>query len=284
MTMVKVLVGILGVAALVYLGLCGWLWFSQRRLMFLPSAELTTTPADLGLAYETVVIPVGEGGRIHGWWLPGDGPSSLTVLYLHGNAGNISTNLGRTALLRSLGVSVLTIDYRGYGLSSGPLATEHRLYEDAEAAYRYLHQDRGIDPSQLVIYGHSLGGAIALDLAGRVPALAALIIDASFTSMVDMVVLSRYNRWFPVRYLLNQRFDSLTKVPHLKLPIFYIHGLADIDIPPSMTERLYQGTPEPKFIWLVPGVEHNNLPEVAGGELQRRLGEFFAGLGLGEGL
>jgi fermentation-respiration switch protein FrsA (DUF1100 family) len=136
----------------------------------------------------------------------------------------------------------------------------------------------------LVIYGHSLGGAIALDLAGRVPALAALIIDASFTSMVDMVVLSRYNRWFPVRYLLNQRFDSLTKVPHLKLPIFYIHGLADIDIPPSMTERLYQGTPEPKFIWLVPGVEHNNLPEVAGGELQRRLGEFFAGLGLGEGL
>jgi fermentation-respiration switch protein FrsA (DUF1100 family) len=275
MTMVKVLVGILGVAALVYLGLCGWLWFSQRRLMFLPSAELTTTPADLGLAYETVVIPVGEGGRIHGWWLPGDGPSSLTVLYLHGNAGNISTNLGRTALLRSLGVSVLTIDYRGYGLSSGPLATEHRLYEDAEAAYRYLHEDRGIDPSQLVIYGHSLGGAIAIELARRVPGLAALIIDASFTSMVDMVVLSRYNRWFPVRHLLTQRFDSLTKVPHLKLPIFYIHGLADIDIPPSMAKQLYEETPEPKSIWLVPEVDHNNLPDVAGAELQEQLRQFF---------
>lgn len=282
--MVKTLLGMLGVTALVYLGLCGWLWSSQRRLIFLPSAELTTTPADLGLAYETVGIPVGQGGRIHGWWLPGEEPSPLTVLYLHGNAGNISTNLGRAALLRSLGVSVLSIDYRGYGLSSGPFASEERLYEDAQAAYRYLHQDRGIDPRQLVIYGHSLGGAIALNLAGEVPALAALIIDASFTSMVDMVVLSPYNRWFPVRYLLTQRFDSLAKVPHLNLPIFYIHGLADIDIPPSMTERLYQGTPEPKLIWLVPGVEHNNLPEVAGTALQQRLREFFAGLGLGKGL
>lgn len=282
--MVKTLLGMLGVTALVYLGLCGWLWSSQRRLIFLPSADLTTTPADLGLAYETVGIPVGQGGRIHGWWLPGEEPSPLTVLYLHGNAGNISTNLGRAALLRSLGVSVLSIDYRGYGLSSGPFASEERLYEDAQAAYRYLHQDRGIDPRQLVIYGHSLGGAIALNLAGEVPALAALIIDASFTSMVDMVVLSPYNRWFPVRYLLTQRFDSLAKVPHLNLPIFYIHGLADIDIPPSMTERLYQGTPEPKLIWLVPGVEHNNLPEVAGTALQQRLREFFAGLGLGKGL
>lgn len=273
--MVKILLGMLGMTALVYLGLCGWLWVSQRRLIFLPSAELTTTPADLGLAYETVVIPVGEGGQIHGWWLPGQGAPPLTVLYLHGNAGNISTNLGRTALLRSLGVSVLTIDYRGYGLSSGPFATEHRLYEDAQAVYRFLHQERGIDPGQLVIYGHSLGGAITLDLAGRVPGLAALIIDASFTSMVDMVVLSHYNRWFPVRYLLTQRFDSLAKVPHLNLPIFYIHGLADMDIPPSMAEQLYQATPGPKAIWLVPGVDHNNLPDIAGAELQQQLRQFL---------
>ncbi|MFM7471257.1 MAG: alpha/beta hydrolase [Nodosilinea sp.] len=279
MALVKLLMLFMAVASLAYLILCAWLWWAQRWLMFIPSARSDTTPGDLGWTYETLVIPVPGGGYLQGWWLPAEPSVPLTFLYLHGNTGNMATSLDRVDLLRSLGASVLAIDYRGYGQSSGPFASESRLYDDALAAYQFLHQEKGIAPENLVVYGHSLGGAIGLELAMRVEAIAALVVESSFTSMADMVALSAYNRWFPVRWLVNQHFNSLARASQLRPPVLYIHGLEDRYIPAVMSDRLYQATASPKELWLVPGEGdndlHNTLINWAREDFKARLQDFL---------
>jgi hypothetical protein len=274
MPVFKLLFSVLGISILVYVVLCGWLWMGQRRLMFFPTAALEATPQSFGLAWEDIWLPV-SSGHLHGWWLPASNPTAPTFLYLHGNAGNISTNLDRVILLRSLGASVLTIDYRGYGLSSGPFPSEEQFYEDALAAYHFLQSERGISPQHLIVYGHSLGGAIGIELASRVPQIAALVIEGSFTSMADMATLSQYNGWFPVKWLLTQRFNSLAKVRYLKLPTLYLHGLADASVPASMSQQLYSATAGPKELWLIPNADHNDLTDWAGAEFQNRLRQFL---------
>ncbi|MFH7245433.1 MAG: alpha/beta hydrolase [Spirulina sp.] len=278
MSLFKLFLSGLGVASLGYLALCGWLWLIQRRMMYLPTPLGATTPADWGIPYQEVWIPVqgqGEGGQLHGWWMPtGDHPE-LTVLYLHGNSGNISNNIGPVQRLHALGISVLTFDYRGYGRSSGPFPSEHRLYEDAFAAYQFLIHEKDVSPHHLIAYGHSLGGAIAIDLAHRCPDLAGLVVEGSFTSMGDMAARSAYNPWFPVRRILTQQFESLAKVPYLALPTLYIHGLADSSVPATMGQILYQATPAPKDLWLVPNADHNDLIPQTGADFDRHLRQFI---------
>ncbi|WP_228052587.1 alpha/beta hydrolase [Nodosilinea sp. LEGE 07298] len=275
--MVKFLFGVLGIVGIIYIALCGWLWVAQRRLMYLPSPTMGATPSAFGLAYSDVWIPIDfkGGGKLHGWWLPADSDHALTILYLHGNAGNVSSNLAKAIQLRSLGASVLAIDYRGFGLSSGPFPNEQRLYEDALAAWQFLQSEKQVAPHHLVIYGHSLGGAIGIELASHIPHLAGLVVEASFTSMGDMATLSQYNRWFPVSQLLNQRFDSLAKVSRLKVPTLYLHGLADASVPATMSEALYRASGGPKALWLVPNADHNDLPNWAGEEFEQRLHQFL---------
>jgi pimeloyl-ACP methyl ester carboxylesterase len=277
MPIFKLLFGVLGLAGVIYLALCGWLWVAQRQLMFLPSPTLQATPTAYGLAYKDVWIPVTSagGGQLHGWWLPADSYSELTILYLHGNAGNVSSNLEKAMELRSLGANVLAIDYRGYGLSSGPFPSEQRLYDDAWAGWKFLQRDQGISPQHLVIYGHSLGGAIGIELARQIPHLAGLIVEGSFTSMADMATLSQYNGWFPVRQLLTQQFASIAKVTQLKVPTLYLHGLADASVPAAMSQALYEATSAPKDLWLVPEADHNDLADWAGDEFHRRLRQFL---------
>jgi pimeloyl-ACP methyl ester carboxylesterase len=280
MPILKVLFVFLGISGLIYLALCSWLWLGQRQLMFLPTPAHVMTPADMGVSYQDVWISVEDAGqsKIHGWWLPALGDSPLTFLYLHGNAGNISSNLTRAVQLHGLGASVLTIDYRGYGLSSGPFPDEQQFYDDAWAALDFLTTEKEINPENLVIYGHSLGGAIAIHLAHQVPQLAALMVESSFTSMADMAALSHYNRWFPVQQLLTQKFDSLSKVKTLRMPVLYLHGLADATVPAAMSQQLYQATTAPADLWLVPNADHNDLTDWTGDEFIQRLTQFLGSL------
>ncbi|MBD2188685.1 alpha/beta hydrolase [Pseudanabaena mucicola] len=257
--------------ASLYGAVCAGLWFGQTRIVFSPQRQITTTPAEFNAKYEDVLIPVtradGTVENRHGWWIPNpnqaqsNGGSDLrdrkVLLYLHGNSKNISANARHANRLMRLGFSVLIIDYRGYGKSEGDWPSEADVYTDAQFAWNYLRQ-KGFKPSQITVYGHSLGGAIAIDLATKNPDMAGLIIDASFTSMSDMALTDPKYRIFPIDLLIHQRFDSLSKVGNLIMPVLYIHGSADKLIPAEMSQRLYAATPSRKKLVIVPNGGHNN--------------------------
>lgn len=267
-TSVKGPVLIAGILAIAYLGACLFLYFRQNRFIFFPARVIETTPAELQIHYEEVWIPVreksGKVERIHGWWIPSEIPSNRVLLYLHGNGVNIGANVNHAARFHQLGFSVLLIDYRGYGLSEGSFPTENTVFVDAETSWNYLVQDRGISPEQIFLYGHSLGGAIAIDLALRHPNAAGVIVQSSFTTMREMVDY-RFHFWmFPIDLLLTHRFDSRAKISQLQIPVLFIHGKADSQIPREMTEELYHLASEPKQLFLVPDAGHNNVASIAG--------------------
>ncbi|MGF1521086.1 MAG: alpha/beta hydrolase [Leptolyngbyaceae cyanobacterium] len=270
------LLGLIGVGAIAYVGVCLAIWLGQSRLIFHPQSDLATTPGDIGLTYQDVQIPVG-GGHLHGWWLPATDDHTQTILFLHGNAGNIAANLRYAGELCQAGPSILMIDYRGYGLSSGPFPNEARVYEDASAAWRYLTQTQSIAPENIVIFGHSIGGAIAIELARYSSKAAGLIVESTFTSMSAMVDYIGYSRIVP-KWLLNQLFDSEQKLPTLHLPMLLIHGLEDNTVPATMSEQLYAKASGPKKLWLVPGANHNDIAEVAGPKYSEFLQRWLASL------
>lgn len=244
-------------------GAIAWLLFlHQRRFIFNPMSAIELTPEALNLsAYEEVWIPVHENGkieRLHGWFLRSHRSPLGTLLYLHGKGGNISTNIRQAHYFQKLGFSVLLFDYRGYGNSEGDFPGEQQVYRDAETAWNYLREQRKIAPDRIFIYGHSLGGAIAIELATKHPEAAGLIVQNSFTSLIDMSKRSPHFRLFPINFLLKHRFDSIEKVPNLKVPVLYIHGAEDDYIPPQMSRTLYARSPQPKSLFLVPGASHNN--------------------------
>lgn len=259
---------LLGVGAIAYGSICLLLYWRQTRLIFLPSPLIEVTPQELGLAYEDVWLPIPNdpNQRIHGWWIPAKGQAVGTLLYLHGNGSNVGGNLGQAAIFQQMGFSVLLIDYRGYGRSEGGFPHEAQVYEDARLAWAYLVQQRQIPPEQIFIYGHSLGGAIAIDLAMNSPQAAALIIQSSFTSMRDVVNRTTRYEVFPIDLILTQRFDSIQKISQLQMPILFIHGQADEQIPADMSIALYDRTTAPKQLWLVPHAGHNNVANTAGAE------------------
>ena len=267
------LLGLLGLLLAAYAAASWYLWAKQRELIFVPSREVTRTPADVRLTYEEVRIPV--GGRnpalLHGWWVPANADFA-TVLYLHGNDLNIGGNVDHIAALSRIGFSVLAVDYRGYGKSEAAFPSESQMYDDAEAAWDYLIRQRHVDPGQAFIYGHSLGGAVAIELALRRPEAAGVIVESAFTSMSDV---ARIGYWmFPVDWLLYQRFDALAKVTKLRSPVLFVHGKADREVPYAMSERLFAAAPEPKWLALIPNAGHEDCASVGGALYTRAVREF----------
>lgn len=261
-----------------YLTICLFLYFRQTRFIFFPSAALETTPADLEMPYEEIWLPVNQAEqseRLHGWWIPAQGEAVGVLLYLHGNGVNIGANAGHAKRFHQLGLSVLLIDYRGYGRSEGKFPTEQQVYQDAEIGWRYLTQTRQVLPQSILLYGHSLGGAVAINLAVHHPDAAGLIVQSSFTSIRDIVDRRPHYRTFPIEQLLHQRFDSIRKVFLLKMPVLFIHGLADVQVPASMSQALYQAAPEPKQLYLVPMAGHNNVADTAGVEYLKVIQQFM---------
>lgn len=259
-----------------YVGACGYMWATQKELIFRPSAQLQTTPDRLGLAFESVQIRSGTGearGELDSWWIPAAHGSTTTLLYLHGNDRNIASNASHAQRLHDLGFNVLLADYRGYGKSTGGAPTEEKVYEDAEAAWQYLRQKRGLPAQQIFIYGHSLGGAIAIDLATHHADAAGLIVESSFTSMQAIGEL-RYSL-LPVAWLVNQRFDSLHKIPQLKIPLLLIHGTWDKEVPAEMSQQLFAAAPQPKTLTLIAGGGHGNSGTIGWIEYRDALNHFI---------
>jgi uncharacterized protein len=246
-----------------YLFCCLLLFSLQTRFIFQPTATIQKTPDAFNIPYEEVWLPVQARStkieKLHGWWLPTKNREYLgTLLYFHGRGLNISANINQSYRFRELGFSVLLVDYRGYGRSQGSFPSEQQVYKDAEIAYNYLVKQRQFSPKEIFLYGHSMGGAVAVELAIKHSEAAGLIVQSSFTSMLDMVKRYSVMRLFPVRLLLTQRFDSMAKIKLLRIPVLFVHGTADPLIPAAMSKKLYAVAPEPKQIVLVPDAKHNN--------------------------
>jgi fermentation-respiration switch protein FrsA (DUF1100 family) len=256
-----------GLAILVYAGACVYLWAMQARLIFKPQAEIKQTPAEFGLRYDDVYIPVPAAGgeeNLHAWWIPNDAGNGLTVLYLHGAAFNIGANSDHARRFHGLGFSVFLISYRGFGRSEGDFPSEASVYEDADAAWRHLTSARGIDPPRILLYGHSLGAAVAIDLAARRSEARGLIVEAAFTSIREMSGLQSRYRFFPINWILNQEFDSASKVARIRMPVLYLHGTADRLVPYRMSQTLYDRTAAPKRLLFIEGGGHNTSGRVGG--------------------
>jgi uncharacterized protein len=257
-------------AAIAYVAVCIFLYFQQTRFIFFPSSAIEFTPKAFNLKYQEVWIPVmtasGKVEKIHGWWIPAAKPNAKTLLYLHGNGVNIGANVTHADRFHRMGFAVLIIDYRGYGLSEGSFPNEKSVYLDAATAWNYLVKQQQIQPSSIFIYGHSLGGAIAINLATQQPQAAGLIIESSFTSIQDVANSRAQFKLFPINFILNQHFDSINKVKDLRMPVLFIHGTDDNIVPASMGKKLYAAAREPKQLLIVPNAGHNDVAEVA--ELQ----------------
>lgn len=263
-----------------YGGIVGWLWLNQDAILFpvgTAGGPLVEPDGRLGLHPVRVETTTSDGVRLVGWMAadPAPGDSALWLLAFHGNGGNVSS-AGRPEhyrALRALGLNLLTFDYRGYGESEG-WPSEAGLYRDADAAYDYLRRVLGVPPERIVLYGHSLGSAVAVDLASRHPA-AGLVLEGSFTSVPD--VGQRVYPFLPVRLLARNRFDSGEKIARVAIPKLFLHARRDDVIPFRLGQRLYRMAPGPKrFVELRGG--HNDAYDVDSAAYFGAIREFIAGL------
>jgi uncharacterized protein len=230
-----------------YLALLVLLWFAESHLIFFPGNQRTLLlpAARLGLQPERVAFKTDDGVQIVGWVMPAaHSENGFWLMICHGNAGNLS-EFGRPAhyaALRDVGLNLLAFDYRGYG-ESGGTASEQGLYRDADAAYRYLTEERGVPASRIILFGHSLGSAVAIDLASRSPA-AGLIVEGALTSTVNRG--QELYPFMPVRLLARSRFSSIDKVAGIRIPKLFLHATRDEVIPFAHGRRLFQAAAEPK--------------------------------------
>lgn len=224
-----------------------YLYFYQEKLIFFPSREMVMTPDEVNLIWEDIWIEVAPGERINGWFVKASDKAECdsetkTILFCHGNAGNISRRVYTIQFLSELGVNVFMFDYRGYGRSDGS-PSEQNVYTDARAAYDWLRQSKKVPAEQIYVFGRSLGGAVAIELAGAVPT-AGLIVESAFTSAVDMG--RRMYPFMPVGMLTRFKFDSISKIGKLNCPILVTHSPVDELIPYEMGQRLYRAAKSDK--------------------------------------
>jgi fermentation-respiration switch protein FrsA (DUF1100 family) len=251
---------VLGIT-IIYLVICALLWNRQAHLIFFPSYVIDLTPANFGAKFEQIDARA-SGETLRGWWIPAVS-SECAIVYLHGNGGNISANAAQAVRLAHLGCSVLLLDYRGYGESDGKFPSETSVYADAESMWNYAGE-RGFKPSQLLIYGHSLGGAIAIELARHHPDAKGLIVESSLTSVRDVADQTPAYRAFPIALLGTQHFDSIHKISEIHIPVLFIHGTADRIVPFFMSQHLFAAANQPKRLVLIPGAHHEDCVIVGG--------------------
>ncbi len=227
-------------------------------------------------------IPLHSAGQhINAWWWPSESEHAPAVLYFHGSRWNLTGQLTRIRQLHEFGFSVLAIDYRGFGKSAGGVPSEQSVYEDARAAWDRF-TELVPDADRRFIYGHSLGGAVAVDLAAaldRTPThvggeARGLIVESSFTTLVDVAKAVSYS-WLPLQWILSQKFDTLGKITEVKMPVLFVHGADDRFVPARFSQALYEATRAPKKLLLVEGATHNNSMRVGSDEYRAALRALF---------
>jgi fermentation-respiration switch protein FrsA (DUF1100 family) len=269
---------VVAIAVAAYLAILVLLRLNEGRLIYFPGPErhLVPPPPQLGLPVQRVKIPTEDGLTLVSWLIPADSsPGGLWLLICHGNAGNLSEfdRPVHYAGLRQLGLNILAFDYRGYGENEG-VPTEQGLYRDADAAYQYLREEVGVPANRIVVFGHSLGSAVAVDLASRVPT-AGLIVEGAPTSVRQRG--QELYPYIPVRWISGTRFDSIDKISKVLVPKLFLHAVGDDVIPIAHGRRLYQAAPAPKtFIELRGG--HGDAFDVDSTNYFGSIGRFLGSL------
>ena len=229
-----------------------WFYIQQPGMLFYPYPELDASPSDWGLEYEDVELITSDNIQLHGWYLPAK-ETKQVVLFFHGNAGNISHRGASLEVIHGQGRNVLILDYRGYGKSEGEVS-EQGFYLDAMAAWQYLTEQRGYQPEDIILFGRSLGGAVATQLATKVQAKA-LILESTFSSVKDMagMVMPLVSKLVYMRY----DFDTEAIISQVKSPVLVMHSPDDDVIPYSLGVKVYNAAKPPRYFYELHG-SHNN--------------------------
>ena len=247
--------GIIGTAVFIvvvmYGSFCLYLFLMQGRMIFYPTRRLITDPGAIGLDYDSVTPVTGDNVKLHGWFIPAPEEKGV-LLFFHGNAGNISHRLDSLRMFHDLGLSALIIDYRGYGRSQGSIS-ESGTYLDGEAAWNYLTVERKIPPQRIVVFGRSLGAAIAAYIASRKKP-GALIIESAFTSIPEMG--AKMYPYIPVKLLSRYQYNTRKFLQGVSSPVLVIHSPYDGIIPFENGVQLYESAREPKKFLKIRG-DHN---------------------------
>ena len=234
-------VSILVISLVAYSILAWSLYFLQSSLLYHPVGEVSYDPGDLGLSYEKIVLETDDRLKLSGWFVPAKN-AELTVLFCHGNAGNMAHRMDSINIFNELGLNCFIFDYRGYGNSEGK-PTEEGTYVDAEVAWKWLTKDKNIPPGEIIIFGRSLGGCIAANLATKVTAKG-LVIESGFTSYVDMG--KKFYPYLPVGLFAKFSYNALDSVRRVHCPVMIIHSRNDELVPFEFCLQLYDGANEPK--------------------------------------
>jgi len=263
-----------------YAAIAGLAFAFQDQLLFQPSSRLRATPDDAGMDHETVRLNTDDGETLHGWWIPGPdvsretGPeesTKQTLLFFHGNAGNISGRLESVQQFLRLGLNVLIVDYRGYGQSTGT-PSEAGLYRDAEACWQYLTETQGVAPQKIVVFGRSMGGGPATWIASR-KRPGAVILESVFTTVPD--VAAHHYPFLPVSTLATNQFDNASRVGTIDAPLLSIHSRDDRVVPFELGRDVYEAAAAPKQFLEIEG-GHNDGFLVSSEKYLRTIDDFLS--------
>ncbi|MFH1339204.1 MAG: alpha/beta hydrolase [Candidatus Omnitrophota bacterium] len=246
-----------------------YLKYFERRGIYYPTKEIILTPKDIGLKYEDIFFQTQEGLSLNGWFIPSQGPRG-TLLFCHGNAGNISYRVEIIQIFNELNLNVFIFDYRGYGRSQGN-PSETGLYRDARAAYDYLLSRQDVDKEKIIIYGKSIGANVAINLASGADA-ACLIADGGFTSAYDMG--KKLFPYLPIKWVIAVKFDAEEKIKNIAIPKLIIHSKDDEVVPLKLGRKLFEAASQPKEFYLMQGT-HNEAIFIHKEEYSSRVDRFL---------
>ena len=253
-----------------YVVFTSFLFVSQAHYVYYPERVLSSSPSSIGLDFESISFETRDGVKLSGWFIPRENARGV-ILFCHGNAGNISHRLESIQIFHRLGLDILIFDYRGYGQSEGK-PSEQGTYQDAEAAWRYLIEERQVDPNEIIVFGRSLGGAVASWLAqSHTPR--ALILESAFTSLRD--IAARLYPYLPVRLLLRFEYNTAEYLGRVNCPVLIVHSREDEIMPFSHGRRLFEVANEPKRFLELTGT-HNEGFLTSGKRYEEGLNAFIS--------
>ena len=259
------------VAGAIYIALAILLTLFQSKMIYFPTSSIDMTPRHIDLDYDEVDFTADDSTKLNGWFIPNENHIGV-ILFCHGNAGNISHRLETIRIFHDLGLSVFIFDYRGYGKSDGK-PSENGTYLDVEAAWAYLTKTKRIEPSEIIVFGRSLGGSIAAYIA-KEQTPGALILESAMTSVPD--VAAKIYPFLPVRLMARFKYDTINYIREISCPVLIIHSPDDEIIPYENGRRLFEAANEPKrFLELTGG--HNEGFMMAGEKYSDELRQFISG-------